>query len=207
MRSARRSTARRRAARAARHGTARPMLPWASWRCPRLLSSRPLGRLPRESEPSGNRLGRSAASLSIPHPRTAFRTAGPPAQAHQLTLRTRVRPGATPRWWAGRRPAGRGARHTLRELSSRSGRFGWSQRWRGEGDTGLDDGGGITYAFQASSGAGWGPSRRNCECAMMAELPSSSSGLGRRPFKAVARVRIPLGVRTGLGQSKCKNEQ
>ena len=25
--------------------------------------------------------------------------------------------------------------------------------------------------------------------------PPSSSGLGRRPFKAVARVRIPLGVR------------
>ena len=27
-------------------------------------------------------------------------------------------------------------------------------------------------------------------------LPPSSSGLGRRPFKAVARVRIPLGART-----------
>ena len=67
--------------------------------------------------------------------------------------------------------------------------------------TGLADRGGITYAFQASSGAGWGPSRRSCECAMMAELPSSSSGPGRRPFKAVARVRIPLGVRTDLGRS------
>src|SRR5688500_142330 len=28
--------------------------------------------------------------------------------------------------------------------------------------------------------------------------PPSSSGLGRRPFTAVARVRIPLGVRPGL---------
>jgi hypothetical protein len=37
--------------------------------------------------------------------------------------------------------------------------------------------------------------RRDCRCAMIAGLPSSSSGPGRRPFKAVARVRIPLGVR------------
>ena len=38
---------------------------------------------------------------------------------------------------------------------------------------------------------------RSRACAMMAEPPSSSSGLGRRPFKAVARVRIPLGARCG----------
>src|SRR5512143_4167407 len=30
--------------------------------------------------------------------------------------------------------------------------------------------------------------------------PSSSSGLGRRPFKAVARVRIPLGARSWYHQ-------
>ena len=29
---------------------------------------------------------------------------------------------------------------------------------------------------------------------MIAGAPPSSSGLGRRPFKAVARVRIPLGL-------------
>ena len=33
-----------------------------------------------------------------------------------------------------------------------------------------------------------------CRRAILAELPSSSSGPGRRPFKAVARVRIPLGA-------------
>src|ERR1700754_1430562 len=32
---------------------------------------------------------------------------------------------------------------------------------------------------------------------MIAGPPSSSSGPGRRPFKAVARVRIPLGARSG----------
>jgi hypothetical protein len=53
----------------------------------------------------------------------------------------------------------------------------------------------ITYAFQASSGARWGATPLMLRCAMMVELPSSSSGPGRRPFKAVARVRIPLGVR------------
>jgi hypothetical protein len=29
--------------------------------------------------------------------------------------------------------------------------------------------------------------------------PPSSSGLGHRPFKAAARVRIPLGARVGYG--------
>ena len=33
--------------------------------------------------------------------------------------------------------------------------------------------------------------------------PPSSSGLGHRPFKAAARVRIPLGARAGYG---CKHE-
>lgn len=40
--------------------------------------------------------------------------------------------------------------------------------------------------------AGWRQGRVGFESAK----PPSSSGLGRRPFKAVARVRIPLGVRT-----------
>ena len=33
--------------------------------------------------------------------------------------------------------------------------------------------------------------------------PPSSSGLGHRPFKAAARVRIPLGARAGYG---CQHE-
>ena len=45
------------------------------------------------------------------------------------------------------------------------------------------------------AGPRWGTSRPRCACAMMAGPPSSSSGPGRRPFKAVARVRIPLGAR------------
>ena len=46
-----------------------------------------------------------------------------------------------------------------------------------------------------------GVAREIWRYAMMAGLPSSSSGPGRRPFKAVARVRIPLGVRpTQVGQ-------
>ena len=40
-----------------------------------------------------------------------------------------------------------------------------------------------------------GATSPDCTCAMIAGLPSSSSGPGRRPFKAVARVRIPLGAR------------
>ena len=52
----------------------------------------------------------------------------------------------------------------------------------------------ITYALQASGGAGWEHSRSHIVYAMIAGPPSSSSGPGRRPFKAVARVRIPLGA-------------
>ena len=55
--------------------------------------------------------------------------------------------------------------------------------------------GGLTYAVQASGGAGWEQSWSEHSCAMIARPPSSSSGPGRRPFKAVARVRIPLGAR------------
>ena len=45
----------------------------------------------------------------------------------------------------------------------------------------------MPYAFEAPNGCRWrlGSTAK----------PPSSSGLGRRPFKAVARVRIPLGVR------------
>ena len=53
---------------------------------------------------------------------------------------------------------------------------------------------GVTYACQASGGPD-GSSAARFACAMMARPPPSSSGPGRRPFKAVARVRIPLGAR------------
>jgi hypothetical protein len=46
---------------------------------------------------------------------------------------------------------------------------------------------GVPYAFEAPNG-------QPLEAGFKAQ-PPSSSGLGRRPFKAVARVRIPLGVR------------
>ena len=54
---------------------------------------------------------------------------------------------------------------------------------------------GVPYAFQAPNG-------QPLEAGVTAQ-PPSSSGLGRRPFKAVARVRIPLGVhgfRVGFGR-------
>src|SRR5215217_4038942 len=60
----------------------------------------------------------------------------------------------------------------------------------------------VTYALKASGGAGWEQHRTSREYAMIAWPPSSSSGLGRRPFKAVARVRIPLGV-----QNRVRPEQ
>ena len=46
---------------------------------------------------------------------------------------------------------------------------------------------------------------KHCDCAMMAGPPSSSSGPGRRPFKAVARVRIPLGARYGASPSRARS--
>ena len=49
-------------------------------------------------------------------------------------------------------------------------------------------GGPVSYAFSAPNGCRWTGQKLQ---------PPSSSGLGRRPFTAVARVRIPLGVRSG----------
>src|SRR6185436_10024907 len=37
--------------------------------------------------------------------------------------------------------------------------------------------------------------------------PPSSSGLGRRPFTAVARVRIPLGVRDAATRSESSTQE
>ena len=58
---------------------------------------------------------------------------------------------------------------------------------------------GVPYAFQAPNG-------QPLEAGVKAQ-PPSSSGLGRRPFKAVARVRIPLGVRASpsasVGRGAC----
>ena len=59
----------------------------------------------------------------------------------------------------------------------------------------------MPYAFQAPNG-------KPLEAGFTAQ-PPSSSGLGRCPFKAVARVRIPLGVRGsrndyGHDESRCQ---
>ncbi len=56
------------------------------------------------------------------------------------------------------------------------------------------------HAMTICVGDGWAPNvlpGSRCEDAK-ASVPPSSSGLGPRPFTAVARVRIPLGVRLGL---------
>ena len=57
-------------------------------------------------------------------------------------------------------------------------------------------GGGPLRAFPLPGNAsGHGP-RVSCAAPLP---PPSSSGRGRRPFKAVARVRIPLGASLGIG--------
>jgi hypothetical protein len=75
---------------------------------------------------------------------------------------------------------------------------GWWGSWLRSGPpcgTVLEVSFGVPYAFQAPNG-------QPLEAGVKAQ-PPSSSGLGRRPFKAVARVRIPLGVhgfRVGFGR-------
>ncbi len=101
---------------------------------------------------------------------------------------------ATGRGDAAREPLGR--RPDDHRSRRRSRAVQLNAQVRALSDTRLASGRSITYAFQASSGARLGRrADQGLPCAMMVELPSSSSGPGRRPFKAVARVRIPLGVR------------
>jgi hypothetical protein len=57
---------------------------------------------------------------------------------------------------------------------------------------------------QREGEAGAPPEPSMCKHVRVRVAPSSSSGPGRRPFKAVARVRIPLGARPGSYRTRSR---
>ena len=171
--------------------------PWRGLRC-RRCSSRWAGRgqLRRRPRPAG-----SATAAASGHPRAGGR-AGRLVARHAAVRRARPGPLGAP---VDDRAPGRGRRGRARDPASRSlGRF--VEAMLEARDRRPERTGGGTMPTPCATG--WwrlgvevGDSQRaRLAAAILIEpsigfRPPSSSGLGHRPFKAAARVRIPLGVR------------